>query len=60
MVQLHHNEAVDPTILKYLNRLSDALFVLARILNAQTHTPEVEWNTSEDRDASSSEADHGQ
>lgn len=42
-VQLHHNEAVDPTILKYLNRLSDALFVLARTLNSQTNTPEIEW-----------------
>ena len=60
VVQLHHNEAVDPTILKYLNRLSDALFVLARVLNAQSHTSEVEWNASEDRDASSFEADHGQ
>lgn len=50
VVQLHHNEAVDPTILKYLNRLSDALFVLARVLNTQTGTPETEWRS----------ADHGQ
>ncbi len=29
--------------LRYLNRLSDLLFVLARVANRRTGTPEIEW-----------------
>ena len=33
MVRLAAEEAVTPALLRYLNRLSDHLFVLARVLN---------------------------
>jgi cob(I)alamin adenosyltransferase len=35
--------AVDPTLLAYANRLSDLLFVMARVANARAGAPEVEW-----------------
>jgi cob(I)alamin adenosyltransferase len=36
-------EPVSPVALKYLNRLSDLLFVLARALNRASNTPDVLW-----------------
>ena len=36
-------EAVAPEVLKYLNRLSDLLFVLARVLARHEHGSEVIW-----------------
>ena len=33
MVALSHTELVNPQVIIYLNRLSDLLFVLARVLN---------------------------
>jgi cob(I)alamin adenosyltransferase len=35
--------AVDPVVIVYLNRLSDLLFVMARVANARAGAPEVEW-----------------
>jgi cob(I)alamin adenosyltransferase len=35
--------AVDPIIVVYLNRLSDLLFVMARVANQRAGTGEVEW-----------------
>ena len=35
--------AVDPVIVTYLNRLSDLLFVMARVANHRAGTTEVEW-----------------
>jgi len=35
--------AVDPIIVVYLNRLSDLLFVMARVANHRAGTAEVEW-----------------
>jgi len=35
---------VDPALLRYLNRLSDWLFVYARTLSHRAHTPEILWN----------------
>jgi cob(I)alamin adenosyltransferase len=35
--------AVEPIIIVYLNRLSDLLFVMARVANQRAGTPEVEW-----------------
>lgn len=40
-VALAQTEAVDPRILRYLNRLSDLLFVLARFVNHQRGRPEI-------------------
>ena len=36
-------DAVDPTVLVFVNRLSDLLFVMARAVNARAGIPEVEW-----------------
>jgi cob(I)alamin adenosyltransferase len=35
--------AVDERLLRYINRLSDLLFVMARAVNHRAATPEVEW-----------------
>jgi cob(I)alamin adenosyltransferase len=35
--------AVDPVLIVYLNRLSDLLFVMARVANHRAGTVEVEW-----------------
>ena len=35
--------AVDATLLRYVNRLSDLLFVAARAANARAGVPEAEW-----------------
>jgi cob(I)alamin adenosyltransferase len=43
-VNLHtHNGKVPPLILKYLNRLSDYLFVLSRYAGKVTNTAEIPW-----------------
>ncbi len=42
-VHLNDMEPVDPAILRYLNRLSDYLFVLARMLTSQLGADEVKW-----------------
>jgi cob(I)alamin adenosyltransferase len=35
--------SVDPVLVRYVNRLSDLLFVLARVANHRGGVPEVEW-----------------
>jgi cob(I)alamin adenosyltransferase len=34
---------IDPVLLRYINRLSDLLFVMARAVNHRGGTPETEW-----------------
>lgn len=34
---------VHPVLIRYVNRLSDLLFVLARAVNHRAHVPETEW-----------------
>ena len=41
MVALH--PAVDPMMVRYVNRLSDLLFVAARVVNRRAGVPEAEW-----------------
>ncbi len=43
-VTLSRHEAVNPLALKYLNRLSDYLFVAARVILRQAGDNEVYWN----------------
>jgi cob(I)alamin adenosyltransferase len=43
LVSLHAQEAVDPLMLSYLNRLSDYLFVLGRALAQDLGVEEVIW-----------------
>jgi cob(I)alamin adenosyltransferase len=43
VVSLARDQAVNPHIIHYLNRLSDLLFVLARAVNAKAGTPDVAW-----------------
>lgn len=43
VVRLSRQEAVNPDILRYLNRLSDLLFVLARYVNKTAGKPETPW-----------------
>ena len=43
VVALAEEEAVNPEALRYLNRLSDLLFVLARTVNRRTGTEEPTW-----------------
>jgi len=41
--ELAQQTTVDPGILRYLNRLSDWLFVLGRVITHQTGSPEIIW-----------------
>jgi len=43
VVALARVEQVSPAILQYLNRLSDLLFVLARVANARAGRPDIKW-----------------
>lgn len=43
VVTLGRQAVVSPSILQYLNRLSDLLFVLARAANAHAGKPDVRW-----------------
>ncbi len=43
VVLVHHQESVDPLVIKYLNRLSDALFVMARAVAKELGVKEEPW-----------------
>ncbi len=43
LVALGQVEKIDSLHLKYLNRLSDYLFVLARFILMENDTPAIEW-----------------
>ena len=42
-VAIHHSDPLDELIIKYLNRLSDFLFVLARYMSKQLNVEEIKW-----------------
>ena len=43
ILRLSRTDEVNPTLLKYVNRLSDLFFVLARWISKQTGEPEYLW-----------------
>ena len=43
LVALSQEETINPLQLKYLNRLSDYLFVLARFILMENETPAIKW-----------------
>jgi cob(I)alamin adenosyltransferase len=47
VVRLAHDEEVRADVITYLNRLSDFLFVVARLLNVRAGVAEVEWQKRE-------------
>ena len=49
VVRLSRTETVAPLTIKYLNRLSDFLFVLCRILNHQQGFKDVLWQSGKNR-----------
>ncbi|HET9599927.1 MAG TPA: ATP:cob(I)alamin adenosyltransferase, partial [Anaeromyxobacteraceae bacterium] len=44
VVALHRREPVDAELLAFLNRLSDFLFVAARIANHRAGAAEIAWD----------------
>ena len=53
LVAAARQERIDPVNLRYLNRLSDALFVWSRWANVQLGVPEVLWSPNESASAQS-------
>jgi cob(I)alamin adenosyltransferase len=45
LVALAEAESIEPRLIRYLNRLGDLLFVMARWCNHRAGLPEVEWRT---------------
>jgi cob(I)alamin adenosyltransferase len=43
VISLGDDVDVPPVVIRYLNRLSDLLFVLARVANRRAGAPEVIW-----------------
>ena len=50
-IRLARTEAIDPEIVKYLNRLSDAFFVWTRWASQQQGIPEVLWDPNTGRES---------
>ena len=47
LVELHRDAPVRDAALRYLNRLSDLLFVMARVENRRAGEPDIEWEGQE-------------
>jgi len=45
LVAISRNEYINPESLRYINRLTDLLFVLARVLNQEKGGKEIFWNS---------------
>ena len=48
VVSLSEQEKINDYSQMYLNRLSDLLFVIARVLNKRSKTPDIIWNPKKD------------
>ena len=44
IIELEKNEKINVLCRKYVNRLSDLLFVMARVINKRNNTPDIIWN----------------
>lgn len=44
IVELSDDKEVDPNLIRYVNRLSDYLFVLSRKINLDQKAPEIVWS----------------
>lgn len=51
IVALSAEEDVRPAVIRYVNRLSDLLFVLARLANLRASVPDVPWKGRKERGA---------
>jgi cob(I)alamin adenosyltransferase len=49
VISLAAAETLSPTLQQYLNRLSDLLFVLCRVLNREAGVPDVYWQKGKNR-----------
>lgn len=49
VLSLSRDAQVAPTVMRYLNRLSDCLFTMARVANARAGVAEPEWLGREER-----------
>jgi cob(I)alamin adenosyltransferase len=49
-IRLGEENKVDPLIVKYLNRLSDYLFVLSRVMSLELGAAEVVWKPRQQKD----------
>ncbi|OIJ14860.1 ATP:cob(I)alamin adenosyltransferase [Anaerobacillus alkalilacustris] len=47
VVQLHKENEINPNVLKYLNRLSDYFFAIARVINFRSGVKDVEYKRSD-------------
>ena len=45
LVTAHREQAINPELLAYINRLSDLLFVMARVITRQNGKQEVYWQS---------------
>ena len=43
IIKLSKEENINPIIIKYINRLSDHLFVIARLVNKNSKEPDILW-----------------
>ena len=48
IISLAHDAEVDQVILQFMNRLSDYLFIFARVLSKLLNAPEVPWSPNKD------------
>jgi len=47
MVTLARAETINEQLVPYMNRLSDLLFVVARVANSRGHKTETEWHSKQ-------------
>jgi cob(I)alamin adenosyltransferase len=49
MIELNQKENINPISIKYINRLSDHLFVIARLVNKHNNEPDTLWIPGKNR-----------